>query len=161
MIGKHGIYVLKLEEFIFYVGYTCNRPIQHRLTEHITDALFPNEKEQKLRLIKGCMKPKDKWITTAFELDLKLEIEIVYSTALYKPVDECYWIQHYKDLGCPITNISKGNIHQPFVFSKGRLTKPVKELQKVENVVDHVEDENFKMFCFQYLQRRLVKMNVG
>lgn len=156
--NKHGIYVLKIDDIIFYVGYCARRSIYKRFEEHINESLYPTDKEKEARLIRGGPKDKEALIIAAIENNLKLEIEKILEVHLYEEVDEEFYIQHYKSLGYPITNIAKGQIFQHQIKKNNKIysigsSKSIKlpEIKKEEEPIDH----EFKRLMFDHMIKNL------
>lgn len=106
-----SIYVLKdpKTDEIRYVGKT-KRDINKRLTQHI----FDKRETQKYF-----------WILQLKNEGLKPIIEVIeFCTDNDWSEREIYWIQHYKDLNCNLTNCNAGGFggHNPSVETRARMS---------------------------------------
>lgn len=107
---KHYIYCLKVEDELFYIGYS-NRDLQTRLKEHINQALNPNETQLINEGIRGKIDDKRKIILAAIDEGFDLTIEPLLEKPIDVDIDEQYYIDHYsKKMKIP-TNKINGSIH--------------------------------------------------
>ena len=160
MIGHHGIYVLKVLDTIFYCGYCCNRPLERRLNEHIEEALFPSDAELNARLIRNEPTQKHQIIIAAYENNVPIEITAIHKAALYEEINEQHFIDQLIHEGHVLTNRAKGQVWQPYTFSKGRLTKRVKEVSKVKQPVEvmAISDAAYNAFYLQHIKNKLHRL---
>ncbi len=90
----HYIYCLKVEDELFYVGYT-NRDLNKRLNEHIQQAINPNDTQLINEGIRGKIDDKRKIILAAIEEGFELTIEPLLEKPIEEEIDEQYYIEHY------------------------------------------------------------------
>lgn len=134
------IYVLKVDDEIFYIGRTT-RELTKRLEEHIFKALNPTKKDLVKDALLGFENPKRKVIRIATEEKWDITIESVYECPLTEELDEESWIQHYRRLGYCLTNTAKGN-----VWRDRSLIKPKKKKKKIELFEDEYQNYINKIY---------------
>lgn len=163
---KHYIYGLKVEgtDQYFYIGYTNQNPIK-RLQQHIKEAIEPSQRTLEHRLIMGGPSAKDKVIIDAIVAGKGILQDIIEDKALYEELDEVAWIQYYKSLGHPITNIAVGQQWQKqYKDANGKifqLESAGKSLRSDDRIADVVEDIEFKTMMIQHTLKKIKEQLCG
>lgn len=101
-IGVYKIYILRHPQtkVVFYVGQTVN-DLKIRLSAHIKDSY----NQEKSSLIKEIIEQGGEPTIEAIET-IKVKC---YVDKLYVDDKEIFWMNHYKEIGQPITNVSGMN----------------------------------------------------
>jgi hypothetical protein len=109
----HRIYAIRIEDTPVYIGWT-KQTIEKRLAEHLYNSTYTNKEKELNNAIRGGKKFKDALLSKAVAEGLEVTIHLIQEVPLWEPLDEQYWIDHYRyTLGHTLVNEASGAVWQP------------------------------------------------